>query len=250
MKPTTSQSCCHAADQSLHKTIYDELICHLPYALFAVVGSLVVMSLLSLTHGQITADSAGKWHNLFHTLHFLHIVFASTGAVLAFRRHSQSLLGSLFVGSFVPAVFCTLSDAVMPYLGGRLCGLAMHFHWCFRDHLSTVLSFMFMGIINGLVMSWHGSAKQTSYLLSSHAVHIFISALASTVYLVSHGFYHWEHHIGFVFMYLVVAVLLPCTFADVVVPTWVALRTKKRSSRSRSYSRGRSSRGYRGQRTR
>lgn len=226
MKQTATQSCCHSTSQPLRTAIIDELVCHLPYAIFAVVGSLVTMSLLCLTNGQITPETADKWHNLFHTLHFLHIVFASTGAVLTFRRHSSSLLGSLLIGSLVPAVFCTLSDAVMPYLGGRLAGLHMHFHWCFVNHLSTVLTFMAMGIANGLVMSWHGSAKQTNYLLSSHAVHIFISALASTVYLVSHGFYHWEHHLGFVFIYLFVAVLLPCTLADVVVPTWVAMTAK------------------------
>lgn len=227
MKETTSQSCCSTGNQDFTTVVQEELICHFPYAVFAVVGSLVVMSLISLLNGQVTAENAGQWHNLFHTLHFLHIVFASTGAVLAFRRHSRNLIGSLIMGSVVPAVFCTLSDAVIPYFGGRLAGLDMDFHWCFYQHLDKVLPFMIMGILNGLVMSWHGSEKQAGYIIGSHATHIFISALASTVYLVSHGFYHWEHNLGFVFMYLFIAVLLPCTLADVVVPTWAGLTANR-----------------------
>lgn len=225
MKNSVDKGCCHTVQQPLRHAIMDELICHLPYALFAVVGSLILMSLLFLTASTSGSMMYQKWQGLFHTLHFLHIVFASTGAVLAYRKHKGGLLGSVIVGALVPAIFCTLSDAVIPYFGGRMCGLVMHFHWCFYAHLSTVIPFLAMGIINGLVMSWHGADKQTAYVIGSHAVHIFISALASTVYLISHGFSHWQQHLGFVFSYLLVAVLVPCTLADVVVPMWVALRT-------------------------
>ncbi|MGD1997805.1 MAG: hypothetical protein PVJ92_02725 [Candidatus Dependentiae bacterium] len=233
MNQNGSQSCCYSTNRSLRTALVDELVCHLPYAIFAVVSSLVVMSVLCLLDGQVSAATAGKWHHLFHTLHFLHIVFAATGAVLAFRRYSQNLFGTLVIGSVVPAVFCTLSDAVMPYFGGRLAGIDMHFHWCFLDHFTTVLVFMMMGVLNGLVMSWHGNARQANYLVTSHAFHIFISALASTIFLVSQGFYHWEHHLGFVFLYLFFAVLLPCTFADVVVPTWAGLLAKGAGAKGR-----------------
>ena len=46
----------------------------------------------------------------------------------------------------------------------------------------------------------------------------FVSSLASTFYLVAHGFAHWHTQIGLVFLSLIVAVVIPCTLSDLVVP--------------------------------
>ena len=61
--------------------------------------------------------------------------------------------------------------------------------------------------------------KGTSlYAITSHVAHIFVSSLASTFYLVAHGFSNWYDNIGFVFLSMIVAVVIPCTLSDVVVP--------------------------------
>jgi len=210
-------SCCHAETTISHQSsITHELLCHFPYAVFAVALSLVFLTLF----GYSKSAHHQELHGLFHTLHFLHILFASTGTVLVFRKYGGSLLGSLGVGMLVPAVFCTLSDAIMPYLGGLLCGIPMHFHFCFRDHFSTILLFLVVGVINGVVMSFHDSDGQKKYATTAHFAHIFISAFASTVYMISHGFSDWYNHMAFVFSFLLLAVLIPCTLADVVVPAF------------------------------
>ena len=43
---------------------------------------------------------------------------------------------------------------------------------------------------------------------------------------ISHGFYSWQDHMSYVFMFLMIA-LLPCTLADVVVPTWFVYIRRK-----------------------
>lgn len=212
-------SCCHAegAAKAHHpSSVVHELLCHFPYAVFAVALSLVFLTLF----GYGRAGGYADLHGLFHTLHFLHILFAATGTVLVFRKYGGSLWGALGFGLVVPALFCTLSDAVMPYLGGLLCGINMHFHFCFRDHFSTILLFLVVGVINGIVMSFHDSEGQRRYAATAHFAHIFISAFASTVYMISHGFSDWYHHMTFVFSFLLLAVLVPCTLADVVVPAF------------------------------
>ena len=184
--------------------------------------SLALLTLLG--YGTPDSETASNLFGMFHTFHFLHIIFAATGVVAAYRRYAKDFLGVLIVGTVVPLVFCTLSDAVMPYLGGRMCGLPMQFHWCLTDHFSTIMLFLIVGAINGYVVSIH---KESTGLFSSHAshfIHIFISAFASTLYLVASGFTAWSGHIGFVFLYLLVAVLVPCTIADVVVPLWFGLQ--------------------------
>jgi len=217
-KTYSAGSCCHGESTHDHSatSIKHELLCHFPYAVFAVALSLVFLMLL----GYGKTESYANLHGLFHTLHFLHILFAATGTVLVFRKYSSSILGAIACGLVVPAIFCTLSDAIMPYLGGLLCGISMHFHFCFRDHFSTILLFLVVGVINGIVMSFHDVEGQRRYAATAHFAHIFISAFASTVYMISHGFSHWYDHMTFVFSFLLLAVLVPCTLADVVVPAF------------------------------
>jgi hypothetical protein len=119
----------------------------------------------------------------------------------------------------------------MPYFGGVLCGVKMHLHWCFYSHLSTVLPFLAIGVVNGLVMSMHSDAGKDRYIATSHFAHIFISAFASTVYMISHGFYSWQSEMPYVFCYLLLAVLIPCTLADVIVPVWFGLVSSERRNR-------------------
>ena len=202
-----------------HHTIIEELLCHLPYAIFSVALSLIILSILSFFNNSGSVNGA---HRLFHSLHFLHLIFAGTGAILTFRKYSKSVLGGLAVGLFVPIVFCTLSDAVLPYFGGRLAGLEMTFHWCFISHLPTVLPFLLVGVLNGWAISSHTSSKALFYSSSSHFIHIFVSSMASVMYLVSFGFDNWADHMGFVFIFLIVAVLTPCTLSDIVMPLWCA----------------------------
>lgn len=202
-----------------HHTVWAEILCHLPYAIFSVAISMVCLTFM-------THVDPGR---LFHNFHFLHLLFASTGTVLIFRKYSKNILLGLLVGFLVPALFCTFSDAVLPYLGGQCVGLDMHFHWCFLSHLDTVLPFLIGGMINGWVMSGHPSSRQLFYSLGFHFVHIFISSMASILYLVSFGFHDWWNQMGFVFIFLILAVLIPCTLSDIVVPILFAkIRPKKK----------------------
>jgi len=185
--------------------------------MYSVALSIVMVSILTFMSNDTTM-LLEKSYRLFHSLHFMHLLFAATGVVLTFRKYSKSVVGTLLVGTIVPAIFCALSDAIMPYLGGRLIGLNMTFHWCMMSHLGTVALFLAAGIVNGWVISGHESSKQLHYSTSSHFAHIFISSMAAILYLVSFGFTGWWHNLGFVFGFLLVAVLIPCTLADLVVP--------------------------------
>lgn len=201
-------------------TVYGELMEHFPLAVFSVAFGLALISLIGAQSvGQeanlkLVKKSA---HILFHSFHFMHIVFAATGTVITFMRFSNSIARAIVVGLICPTIFCILSDAVLPYLAGCLLGVHMHFHLCFYSELANVLPFLFVGVITGLVMS--KNPKGTSvYAVTSHVAHIFVSSLASTFYLVAHGFSNWYDHIGLVFLSLIVAVVIPCTLSDLVVP--------------------------------
>lgn len=225
----------HSHDHNDHShdhehTLVGELMCHLPYAFFSVALGLTILSFVSyfsLNGGDTEAAQEGA-DTLFHSFHFMHIAFAATGTLITFFRFSKNVVRALFVGVFSSTFFCLLSDVFLPYIGGELLGMHMHLHICFASELANVLPFMFVGILNGFVMSRHEAARQGMYSVFSHFAHIFISSLASIFYLVSHGFFHWQDHIGYVFLLLIVAVVVPCTLSDVVVPMLIAKADKKK----------------------
>ena len=212
------------SDHSHEHTLFSELMCHLPYAIFSVAFGLSLLSLISYSSFG-TADAANVRrgaHVLFHSFHFMHIVFAATGTLITFLRFSKSTIKALIVGFASPMIFCSLSDAVLPYIGGTMLGVDMHFHLCFFSELHNVLPFLLVGILNGFIMGKYHSGSQSVYSVFSHVIHIVISSLASIFYLVSHGLTDWHSQIGYVFLFLVVAVVVPCTLSDVVIPMVLA----------------------------
>jgi len=55
----------------------------------------------------------------------------------------------------------------------------------------------------------------------SHGAHVFVSSLASLLYLVSFGFTGWmtDIHLVFpVFLLVVIAVWVPCCISDIAIP--------------------------------
>lgn len=211
-------------------TLVGELICHAPYAVFSVAFGIAILSFLSYL-----SSIAGASHtvvcrgadDLFHSFHFMHIVFASTGTLITFFRFSKNIFKGFLVGCLSAMVFCTLSDSILPYIGGTLLGVKMHLHICFFTELRNVLPFLLVGLLNGYIMSRHHSSKQTMFSIFSHFIHILVSSFAAMFYLVSHGCTDWYVNIGLVFLFLVVAVVVPCTLSDVVVPMAFARSGKK-----------------------
>lgn len=196
---------------------------HFPYAIISVALSIIFLSIL--THQHFNSHDA---HKLFHVFHYLHLLFSGTGVILIFRKYSKNIPMALLAGIIVPAVFCTLSDSILPFIGGYHLGLDMHFHWCFIDHLGEVLPFLGFGIANGFAISSHSESRQMFYSAGSHFFHILISSMASILYFFSFGLENWYAHIAFIFVYLIGAVLIPCSLADIVVPMSFAKFYNKR----------------------
>lgn len=224
-------------DHNHHEhSLKEELLHHLPYAIFSLALGMVILSLLdyssaahSIGHiaGHGHKHQCSGYHMLFHSFHFLHILFAATGTIITFSRFSKSIGKALLVGTLSPAFFCMLSDVLMPYAAGRLLGVDMELHVCFYRELHNVLPFLAVGVLNGMALRSHHSRMLGVFSLGSHFVHILISSLASLFYMVSHGFDNWYPQMGIVFLVLLVAIVLPCTFSDVIVPMYFAGVKKK-----------------------
>jgi hypothetical protein len=219
----------HHGHHHIHEgTFSAELMHHLPYAIFSVAVGMIILSLLDYTSGWASLgqlarkDACAGYHMLFHSFHFLHILFAATGTIITFSRFSNSFANAVLIGLISPVIFCMLSDVLLPYLAGRLLGVPMELHICFHREFMNVVPFLGAGLLNGLVLRKHHSAMLPVFSLGSHVAHILISSLAGLFYMVSHGFDNWYPQMGLVFLFLVVAVVIPCTLSDVVVPMYWA----------------------------
>lgn len=206
-----------------------ELLHHLPYAVFSLALGLIILSLLDVFglghhhgHSHDHNHAMEGAHLLFHSFHFLHIIFAMTGCLVTFSRFSNNIFKGTVVAIFSSLFFCTLSDVILPYLAGIFLGVHMHFHICLISELYNVIPFYIIGLINGLAMSRHNSTIKSVYSVGSHFGHILISSLASLFYLISEGLSNWYPQMGLLFLFLIVAVVVPCTLADVIVPIFFA----------------------------
>ena len=219
-----------------------ELSHHLPYATLSVACALMLLSILavffksgiaySTVHTHSTTDCCG--HNqsamdiLFHSFHFIHILFAVSGSMVTFYRYSNRVIVGMIVGIISSTVFCTLSDVLVPYLAGLLLGVAMDLHICFFSELSNIIPFLVIGALNGLVMFYVKDFKTEQNSLNLHFFHTLISALASTFYAIGHGFADFHIYFGTFFLLILGAVVLPCTLSDVVVPIICARMVAKK----------------------
>jgi hypothetical protein len=211
----------HGGQDRHNHSVTGELICHLPYAIFSVAFGLIVASFLTYMSEIIEVDTNKLQccnDVLFHSFHFMHIVFAATGTLITFLRFSHRYILGTIVAIGSTFFFCTLSDVVLPYFIGTALGIPMHFHVCMVSELRNVLPFLLVGLLNGHIMSLHHSSRQGVFSIFSHFIHILISSFASLFYLMAEGFTQWYEHMGPIFLFLVVAVVVPCTLSDLVVP--------------------------------
>jgi len=198
------------------ESLLSEILCHLPYGIFSVALSFIIIGFVQGFSSEHALHEVA--HRLFHSFHFLHIVFAATGSYLGFMRFSKRVFFSAFLSLLSATVFCTLSDIILPYSAGLAFGVDMDLHLCIVSEIHNVLIFWFIGFINGLVIMRNNSLGNSAFVVVSHFAHILTSALASLFYLVAEGFTTWYDHMGMLFVLLIFAVVIPCTFSDVIMP--------------------------------
>jgi hypothetical protein len=103
----------------------------------------------------------------------------------------------------------TISDAIIPYLGGTLLHIPMEFEVPFIEHWWINL-FALAGIGIGY---W----KQTTKI--PHLGHVLLSTWASLFYIMAFGIGdNWIPLLPFIFVILFLAVWIPCCLSDIVYP--------------------------------
>lgn len=198
--------------------IREELRDHLPYTFASTLAGIVALALFSYGLSR-TGSGAGVQFSdvsvvLFHFFHPLHVFFSATTVAAMFGRHERDFLKAIGIGIAGSVVPCVLSDILFPYLGGTLLGIPMSFH------LDFVLQPFWMSVVllSGIGVGYFISDRIAQITLFSHAIHVFISTMATLTYMTGFGFSEWIRHLVFVALICMVSVVVVCCTGDVVIP--------------------------------
>jgi hypothetical protein len=198
------------------KYILVELARHLPYSVFGISLGLVFMGILTflsiLIGSQDKVPQASE--ELFHVFHPIHIFFSAVATTAMFQKHEKRLLKAIVTGLAGSVGICSLSDIFFPFVGGTLLGMPIRLHICLIETPGLILTFAVTGILAGLVAN---QSFEHSFEYS-HSAHVFLSSMASILYLTGFGMIDWIHSLGQVFIITIVAVMIPCCTSDIVFP--------------------------------
>ena len=201
------------------KNIGRELLHHAPFTAVGAVIGIVLMAVISLCDTPMNVSEG-----LFFTFHPLHVVFSALVTTALYRKQKGHKLWAVVIIGYVGSVgIATLSDAVIPYLEGSSLKVDMGFHLPF---LETEMM-PFIGLPKWLVVNLAaliGIAigffrPNTTF---PHMGHVLLSTWASLFGFTAFGTADWLPLLPIIFVFLFLAVWIPCCVSDIVFPLlWV-----------------------------
>jgi len=208
------------------RRIASELKEHAPFTALGAASGVIIMVIIVLTNASSPVSQA-----IFHTLHPIHVVLSALATTAMYRKYGASKIWAAVLIGYTGSIgIASLSDAIIPYLGGALLGVEMEFHLPFIETekmpftgietWKLVNSAALAGIIIGYL-------KPTTKL--PHLGHVFLSTWASLFYFIAFGSANWLPLLPLIFLFLFLAVWLPCCASDIVFPLLFA-RKKLRLS--------------------
>lgn len=197
------------------KRIAVELGRHAPFTVLGAASGIIVMAIVVFAN-----VASGISEAVFYTLHPVHVVLSALVTTAMYKRYGEGKLwASILIGYTGAIGIATLSDAVIPYLGGVLLHIPMQFHAPFIE----ITRMPFIGIAKWQLVNFAAALGiAIGYLRPTtkfpHAGHVLLSTWASLFNFTAFGVANWIPLLPFVFLFLFLAVWLPCCLSDIVYP--------------------------------
>ena len=196
-----------------------ELVRHAPFTAMGAVTGIAIMAIIELVNAPREISNA-----LFYTLHPLHIVLSALVTTAMYKLYGRGKLPLLIIIGYTGSIgIATLSDIIIPYLGGSLLNIPMEFHLPFIE----TDKMPFIGIEKWQVVNAAAAIgiaiaywKPTTKL--PHMGHVLLSTWASLFSFTAFGIADWIPVLPFILVFLFLAVWLPCCLSDIIYPLlWV-----------------------------
>jgi hypothetical protein len=202
------------------RQIARELLEHAPFTAIGAVAGIVVMVLIHFLNAPRDISQT-----LFYTLHPLHVVLSALVTASMYRLHNKNrrLWATILIGYTGSIGIATLSDIVIPYLGGGTLNIPMEFHLPFIE----AEKMPFIGvqkwiIVNTAAVIGIAVACWKPNTRFPHMGHVLLSTWASLFSFTAFGIADWLPLLPFIFLFLFLSVWIPCCVSDIVFPLlWV-----------------------------
>jgi len=198
------------------RIILKELRNHSPFTVFGALTGILIMILFQ----KLPKDTS---FHIFYVLHPIHVVLSAMVTASIYNLHECKCFGKkcligkcnlwkLFLIGYLGSIgIATLSDSVIPYLGEVMLGMPNRgIHIGFIEKWWLVNPLAFAGILFAYF-------KPTTKF--PHAGHVLFSTWASLFHILmamGSGL-NWISYLV-VFLFLFLAVWLPCCVSDIVFP--------------------------------
>jgi hypothetical protein len=201
------------------KLVTRELVSHIPFTALGAIIGIAIMAIIEISHTPREVSNA-----IFYILHPFHVVLSALVTAAMFRLHGKSKFWSVILVGYTGSIgIATLSDIIIPYLGGILLRIPMEFHLPFIE----AEKIPYIGIEKWIVVNSAAAIGiAIAYLKPStrfpHMGHVLLSTWASLFSFTAFGMAHWIPLLPFIFIFLFLAVWVPCCVSDIVFPLlWV-----------------------------
>ncbi|MDD5039022.1 MAG: hypothetical protein PHN78_06870, partial [Dehalococcoidales bacterium] len=105
------------------RRLANELRHHLPFTALGTVSGIVIMVLVVWLNVPSRISQAA-----FYTLHPLHVVLSALVTTAMYKKYGNRKIWAAILVGYVGSIgVATLSDAIIPYLGGSLLNIKMEF---------------------------------------------------------------------------------------------------------------------------
>jgi hypothetical protein len=186
------------------KRIAQELKEHVPFTALGAVSGIIVMVVVVL--GNVPPHISETAFYVAHPLHVLLSALVTTAMYIRYRK--AKIWVAVLIGWTGSIGIATISDAMLPYLGGTLLNAHMEFHVPFIEE--WWINFVALA---GIAI---GYRKQTTKI--PHFGHVLVSTWASLFYFTAFGVADWIHLLSYVFLFLFLSVWIPCCTSDIIYP--------------------------------
>ena len=199
----------------MHKNIAHELKEHAPFTALGAVSGVLIMLIIIFANVIPRVSEA-----TFEVLHPLHVILSALVTTAMYRKYGhQKIWAAILIGYLGSVGVATLSDAIIPYIGGALLGLDIEFHIPFIEtEKIPYIGIEVWKVINaaaliGIVIGYFRPKTKIP-----HLGHVFLSTWASLFYFTAFSVARWLPLIPLIFLFLFLAVWLPCCVSDIVFP--------------------------------
>lgn len=188
------------------KNILKELKQHSPFTLFGAITGIIIILFFYNIPPNIS-------HDIFYTLHPMHVVLSALVTASIYKIYAKKVnpLILILVGYIGSIGIATLSDSIIPYIGEVLLNLpnkGIHLGFIEKWWLVNPLAFL------GIAIAYFN--PKTKF---PHAGHVLLSTWASLFHIImALGGTIKLTLIFVVFIFLFIAVLIPCCLSDIVFP--------------------------------